>query len=146
MGNGTFEYISNFSKESTELHDLWRFFSSADNLAKITPFPKVIILSNPVTTIGNKIEMELNFYLFRLKWHSKIIDMKVESYFIDVGQKIPFPFRKWKHIHEFEVNEGVIQMRDIVEYEAYLPRQVISVLLWFMFSGRKKELMKVFNP
>ena len=141
MGQGKFNYETKIDKEFEEV---WTFFSTADNLAKITSFPKVRILSDPSTTPGNTIKMQFNFFIFRISWHSKITK-KEQTYFIDEGEKLPFPFKEWKHTHKFKEDGKLTVMTDIVEYDASVPDFFVKFILNQMFSGREKEIKKYFQ-
>jgi ligand-binding SRPBCC domain-containing protein len=91
MFKGTFIY---HTKLEEPLDQVWDFFKSAENLVRITEYPKVKFLSDPSTVKGNTIHMELNFPFFRLKWSSFISEFKEYAYFVDEAVHIPFPFKK----------------------------------------------------
>ncbi|WP_100406855.1 SRPBCC family protein [Bacillus solitudinis] len=63
------------------IDETWTFFSTADNLARMTTFPKVSIQSNPVTATGNLIKMELKVAGFSIEWHSLIEEVKPQHFF-----------------------------------------------------------------
>ncbi|WP_096201150.1 SRPBCC family protein [Bacillus sp. FJAT-45350] len=142
MGKHTFYYETYID---SHIDNVWDFFSTAENLAKITSFPKVRILSNPATVKGNIIEMELNFRLFKMAWSSDITEVVEKSYFIDVGKVVPFPFKEWRHVHAFEEKGNGTLMKDTVTYEAIMPGLFVQQFLKGMFSSREKEIRKYFS-
>jgi len=142
MVKGTFHYETFMSRP---LEEVWDFFSTAENLAKISSFPKVTILSNPKTIQGNNIEMKLNFLFFQKKWHAEITEVKEKSYFIDKGTLLSYPFTAWEHSHAFEVRNDGTLMKDTVIFSASLPAPIVRLFLRQMFRGRKKELNRYFH-
>ena len=132
-------------KVNQPIEKVWEFFSTAENIAQITTFPKVKILSAPETRIGNRIEMELNFIIFKKKWVAQIDEVVEQEYFIDRGVNIPFPFKTWVHTHSFEeLGEWTI-IRDQVKYESSLPNFINTNLLNSMFSGRARQIERELN-
>ncbi|MBP3951195.1 SRPBCC family protein [Bacillus suaedae] len=130
------------------IDDVWDFFSTAENLAKITSFPKIKIESDPRTMQGNEIVMSLGFSLIRMKWISLIEDVEAPLLFVDKGLVMPFPFTYWKHKHAFERYEDrpdKTLMTDSLVVEAYLPEKLIHLFLNQMFKGREKALKEVFH-
>ncbi|GAE24818.1 hypothetical protein JCM9140_770 [Halalkalibacter wakoensis JCM 9140] len=127
------------------IETVWNFFSTADNLAKITTFPKVTILTNPSTTKGNTILMKLNFFFLSAHWASVIEDVEAPHFFIDKGEKIPFPFKEWHHKHRFYSLGSQTVMEDIVTFKAWVPSYISKPILTNMFKEREEAIRKEFN-
>ncbi|MDT8861680.1 hypothetical protein N0O92_15790 [Alkalihalobacillus sp. MEB130] len=127
------------------IEEVWAFFSTAENLAKITSFPKVSILSGPETRQGNLIQMQLRFVCFSLKWESLIKEVQAPHFFIDKGVKLPFPFLEWQHKHVFHVKGEYTIMEDIVEFRSVVPSYLTKPLLLSLFRGREKAIRKEFG-
>lgn len=142
VGRGTFKYETTID---APLSEVWDFFKSAENLTVITSFPRIKLHSDPSTIEGNDIEMELNFGVVQKKWTAKILEVKEEEYFIDKGIKLPFPFIKWEHRHQFDSDGSGTKMTDIVNYQASIPNLFVTLVLRQMFAGRKKVLVEKFT-
>ncbi|UOE95974.1 hypothetical protein [Alkalihalobacillus sp. LMS39] len=141
MGKGIFSYKTIIHAQKDEV---WRFFSTAENLAKITSFPKVRITSDPETKKGNHIVMELQFFLFTFHW-TAIITAVTDDYFIDEAIKVPFPLIAWKHKHHLHAENGVTVMTDTVEYESIIPSSLLKPFFYGMFQSRKKAIQHYFK-
>jgi ligand-binding SRPBCC domain-containing protein len=140
MFSGTFEY------ETTLPHHIdkvWNFFSTANNLARMSTYPKVIVQSDPSMAIGSHIQLQLNFGLFRLKWLLIIQDVQERCYFIDESVHIPFPFRGWRHGHYFARLGDRTLMKDKVEFQAYAPAFLIRLVLRSMFRDRERAIKRL---
>jgi ligand-binding SRPBCC domain-containing protein len=76
-------------------------------LSKLSPpFPPVRLISFG-QKVGEKVTMELNFFIIRQLWVSKITESYLsvkESYFIDEGEQLPFFLSYWKHKHRIVEN------------------------------------------
>ncbi|MCL7747141.1 SRPBCC family protein [Halalkalibacter alkaliphilus] len=124
---------------------VWTFFSTAENLAKITSFPRVTILSNPETVEGNTIKMKLHFAGLYVNWTSKVTYVQAPNCFIDKGVKLPFPITEWRHTHSFTENGSRTIMEDIVMFNAHLPTFVTRPILKAMFQGRELAIKHEFK-
>ena len=88
---------------------------------------------------------------FRTEWISKITDHGSDdkmAFFLDEGDKLPFPLKKWKHKHivEYETDSQSIIVDDI----SFSSNNVILDLILYpaMFLGfypRKKIYKKYFS-
>ncbi len=143
MFTGSFSYNTTLH---ANLDEVWTLFSSAENLVRVTRFPKISLHSDPSTVKGNHLELELNFVLFRLNWRLIILDVQAKSFFIDEALRIPFPFRAWRHTHSFaQVGESTV-MTDKVEFEAYVPALLVRLLLRGMFMDRERAIKNLLSP
>ncbi|TWI57880.1 SRPBCC family protein [Halalkalibacter nanhaiisediminis] len=127
------------------IEEVWRFFSTAENLATITAFPNVNILSNPETKTGNEIEMKLSVAGVGVKWISLIEEVEPPFRFVDTGLKLPFPFTEWRHEHAFAENGAETIMTDTIMFRASMPSFITKALLENMFKGREKAIAAQFT-
>ncbi|KHF41790.1 SRPBCC family protein [Halalkalibacter okhensis] len=122
------------------IEQVWAFFSTADNLAKITTFPKVTILSNPETVEGNIIHLKLQVALLSVNWTSRISKVDHLSCFLDQGEDLPFPFTEWSHLHNFTKFGAHTIMEDVVNFKAKVPSCVTRPILQVLFKGRESAI------
>lgn len=72
--------------------DVWNQFDDKLLLKLSPPFPPVKLI-NFGQEVGEKVTFELNFFILRQLWVSKITDSYLsvkESYFVDEGVTLPF--------------------------------------------------------
>jgi ligand-binding SRPBCC domain-containing protein len=124
----------------TTLEKAWDFFSSADNLSRITPSElKFHIISRHSADhvyAGQLIEYKLSpLPGFRVYWMTEITHVVPGRYFIDEQRR--GPYRLWHHQHHFKEIEGGIEMTDIVHYQ--LPLGVLGTVAHGLFVGRQLE-------
>ena len=105
---------------SCDIDTAWAFFSSANNLARITPknmrFTVLTDLGDDDIYEGMIIDYTVAPLLgIPLKWRTVISQVHPKVSFTDFQEK--GPFKLWKHFHEFIPNEKGILMKDVVEYE-----------------------------
>jgi ligand-binding SRPBCC domain-containing protein len=101
------------------LDDAWDFFSSPENLNKITPPDMHFeILSDikgvrmyPGMIIHYKVRPLLNL---PLRWTTEITHCADRSFFVDEQRFGPYAF--WHHQHHFEAVAGGVRMTDTVNY------------------------------
>lgn len=137
-----------------DLKTAWRFFSSAQNLSKITPkkmkFEMMHSQEKDQIYQGLIIDYKVS-PLWGIPWHWQTLISQVEyqKSFTDIQQK--GPYKSWKHLHEFIPNAQGVLMKDTVEYE--LPYGLLGDLvhalvvknkLRHIFDYRKKVLEKIF--
>ena len=117
------------------------------------PFPPVKLLKYEGNEPGNRVELELNFILFKQRWISEItyFNHDKEHYeFVDEGIKLPFFLNSWKHRHKL-VNiggEGTDIIDDINFTAPVGLTLIIFPLIWLQFVYRKpiyKNYFKKFN-
>jgi ligand-binding SRPBCC domain-containing protein len=101
--------------------EVFEFFSNAANLERITPpwLSFRIVSTAPITVRrGTRIDYEIRWHLFRIKWTSEITDWQLDRSFTDEQVRGPYAF--WHHEHTFEAVNGGTQMRDRVHYKTPL--------------------------
>jgi len=128
---------------SATIKDVWDFFSSPQNLGKITPpsmdfriITPVPAIIHPGLFIGYKVSP---FPGMRVKWLTEITHIEEYKFFID-EQRIG-PYRIWHHEHHFREIPGGVEMRDILIY--VLPLGFIGRIIDRLFV--RKRINKIFK-
>ena len=103
----------------TELKTAWDFFSTPENLARITPPELGFEILTEVK--GKKISdgMHIEYYVrpllgLRLKWITRIDSVQEPKYFVDTQLK--GPYKLWEHKHTFVPTPHGVNMIDEVKY------------------------------
>jgi len=114
------------------------------------PFPKVELQRFDGCKAGDKVQLRLNFLLFSQKWHALVIEdglLENGFFFIDIGEKLPFPLRKWQHRHEIKSSVGGTIISDDIRYSTglWLIDLLAYPLLWAQFIYRKPVYRKIFK-
>ena len=129
---------------SIPISKAWEFFSSPENLAKVTPQEMNFLITSgkpKKAYSGQIISYKVNVLkYFRLNWVTEITNIEFEKYFVD-EQRFG-PYKMWHHEHLFErIDDHNCKMIDIVSYK--LP---------FGFLGKwghklfiKKQLKTIFD-
>ena len=138
-----------------DIQTAWEFFSSPQNLAKITPKDMAFTVlsknqSEPIYE-GMLIDYTVSPLLhIPLKWQTKIIQVDFQKSFTDFQEK--GPYKVWHHFHEFIANDKGVLMKDTVTYE--LPFGIIGTIthklvvqkkVASIFNYRFQVLEKIFN-
>ena len=120
------------------IQEAWDFFSTAKNLAKITPdelgFDIITKLDDSPIYNGMLIEYRVRPVLgIPLKWVTKILDVEAPFKFADT--QLTGPYKLWEHTHTFkEVPEGIL-MTDLVKYA--LPFGILGNIAHSVFVQSK---------
>lgn len=127
-----------------DIDTAWSFFSSPNNLSKITPKDMgFTVLSKdiqPEIFEGMLIDYTVSPILgIPLKWQTKITQVDKNKSFTDFQQKGPYKY--WNHFHEFIPNSQGVLMKDTVDYE--LPMGFLGKIAHQLFV--KKKLASIFN-
>lgn len=133
-------------------NEVFKFFSEAKNLEKLTPeflnF-KIVNMSTIDVQEGTLIEYKLKIHGIPITWKTLISEWKPEFQFVD--EQLKGPYQKWHHTHSFiEVKDGTI-ITDRVVYR--LPLSVFGLIglplvkrdVKNIFEYRKKVILDVFN-
>lgn len=140
---------------STDIQTAWDFFSSANNLARITPpeldFKILTHLDEKDIYEGMLIEyMVKPLFGILLHWQTEIRKIKKPEMFID--KQLKGPYKIWEHTHEFIQKEKGVLMKDSVKYQ--LPFGIVGIVAHSLmvrkkieriFNYRKEILNKIFN-
>lgn len=137
------------------LRDAWEFFSSAANLARITPKEMGFVIRQPFS-IGSIYRGQQISYTIRpmlgipLTWVTEITEVDEPMSFVDT--QLNGPYAIWRHRHTFEAAPDGTMMKDHVEYA--LPLGALGELahtvfvrkkLRGIFDFRKKTLEQLFR-
>lgn len=138
-----------------DIETAWKFFSSANNLSKITPkemnFVVLTKFENDEIYEGMIIDYFVSpLFGIKMKWQTEIIHVDFQKSFTDFQKK--GPYKLWHHFHEFIENENGVLMKDTVDYElplGFLGEIAQSLLVKKKVEGifdyRYQILEKMFN-
>jgi ligand-binding SRPBCC domain-containing protein len=129
---------------STDINTAWNFFSSAENLPKITP-PELEF--NILTASGDKdiyqgmlIEYTVRpLFGIPLHWQTEILKIKKPEMFMD--KQLKGPYKIWEHTHLFIQKEKGVLMKDEVKYR--LPFGIAGKMAHSLIVRKKIE--RIFN-
>ena len=138
-----------------DIETAWKFFSSANNLSKITPKDMNFIVRTQLENDEIYKGMIIDYYVspllgIKMEWQTEITQVNYHKNFVDFQKK--GPYKLWNHFHEFIPNEKGVLIKDIVDYE--LPMGFLGEIahkifvknkLEGIFSYRFKILEKMFN-
>lgn len=127
-----------------DIETAWNFFSSANNLAVITPkdmnFTVLTKLENDEIYKGMLIDYTVSPILkIPMKWQTQITQVDFQKSFTDFQQK--GPYKLWNHYHEFIPNENGVLIKDTVSYE--LPMGFLGEIAHKLFV--KSKLKNIFD-
>lgn len=126
------------------LDQTWDFFSSPENLNKLTPAnmgfdiltPKPLPKMFEGQIIEYKVRPVLNIPIY---WKTEITEVKPKHFFID--NQIKGPYKLWKHKHTFEELDNKVKMTDHVTYT--LPMGLIGSFAHILYV--KQRLADIFD-
>ena len=123
-----------------DIETAWKFFSSANNLAVITPkdmnFTVLTKLQNDEIYKGMLIDYTVSpDFKIPMKWQTQITQVDFQKSFTDFQQK--GPYKLWNHYHEFIPNENGVLIKDTVSYE--LPMGFLGEIAHKLFVKSKRK-------
>ena len=126
------------------INDAWDFFSTPDNLSKITPsdmnFQIITKLGDSTIYPGMKIQYKVSpLFNIPMKWITEIGAVNQPHNFTDMQLK--GPYKLWEHTHTFVTVPGGVNMTDEVKYA--LPLGLLGNIAHAIFV--KKRLKDIFN-
>jgi ligand-binding SRPBCC domain-containing protein len=123
--------------------DAWRFFSTPQNLQKITPAELDFRITSPdegKVYLGQIITYTIRLNkVFKMNWVTEITGMVHENYFVD-EQRFG-PYKMWHHRHTFEEVDGGVLITDVVHFKT--PFSLIAPLAYRLFV--KQNLKRIFS-
>lgn len=127
-----------------DLKTAWDFFSSPNNLSKITPsymgFKITSELKNKKMYPGLIISYIVKPILgIPLTWVTEITEVSEGKYFID-EQRVG-PYRIWHHEHHFREIDGGVEMTDLLYYR--LPLGFLGKIINSLYV--RKKVNGIFN-
>ncbi len=122
----------------------WNYFSSPNNLSKITPSKMKFVITSENTVKayqGQIISYKVSPFLFvKMNWITEITQVKSQEYFVD-EQRFG-PYAMWHHEHWFEeLTGGKTLMKDKISYK--IPFGFLGHFAQFLFI--KKQLNGIFK-
>lgn len=136
------------------LDECWDFFSSPNNLQKITPTDMGFVITDydgKSMYAGQIIQYKVSPLLgINLSWMTVITQVVDKSYFIDEQRFGPYSL--WHHKHFFEATDKGTKMTDVVHYAlplGFLGRIMNTLIvknkLKAIFDFREKKVNEMFN-
>jgi ligand-binding SRPBCC domain-containing protein len=106
------------------------------------PFPPFVLHRFDGCLSGDKVNLELNFFLFKQAWNTDIIDhgsVDQKSWFVDSGSKLPFFLSFWEHQHILQQQGNDVVIIDDIQFKGKAPffSFLVYPILYFTFSLRK---------
>ncbi len=138
-----------------DIETAWKFFSSANNLSKITPKEMNFIVLTKFENDEIYEGMIIDYFVsplfgIKMKWQTEIIHVDDRKSFTDFQKK--GPYKLWHHFHEFIENENGVLMKDTIDYElplGFLGEMAHSVMVKKKVEGifdyRYQILENMFN-
>lgn len=134
------------------LDECWSFFSSPENLEKITPPSmafKILSEKEPKMYAGQIIIYSVKpFPFIKMTWVTEISQVKKGEFFIDEQRFGPYKF--WHHKHFFKSVPGGVEMNDVIHYAlpfgifGRMALPIVKNQLSNIFQFRKNKIEKVF--
>lgn len=123
-----------------DLETAWKFFSSANNLSKITPKDMNFIVRTKLENDEVYEGMTIDYYVspllgIKMDWRTEITQVDQRRSFTDFQLK--GPYKLWNHYHEFIPNEKGVLIKDTVDYE--LPMGFLGEIAHKLFVKNKLE-------
>jgi ligand-binding SRPBCC domain-containing protein len=125
---------------SCDIETAWKFFSSANNLSKITPKDMNFIVRTKLENDEIYEGMTIDYYVspllgIKMDWRTEITQVDQHRSFTDFQMK--GPYKLWNHFHEFIPNEKGVLIKDTVDYE--LPMGFLGEIAHKLFVKNKLE-------
>ncbi|WP_143885431.1 SRPBCC family protein [Chryseobacterium binzhouense] len=122
------------------IDEAWRFFSSANNLSKITPKEMNFIVRTQLSDDNIYKGMIIDYFVspmlnIKMSWQTEITEVDFQKSFTDFQKK--GPYKLWNHRHDFIENENGVLMKDTVDYE--LPLGFLGEIAHGLFVKKKLE-------
>ena len=123
------------------IEEAWEFFSSPNNLAKITPPDMGFIITSDKKDGEKMYAGQIITYIIKpmlgipVKWMTEITHVKEGEYFID-EQRFG-PYKLWHHRHSFKKTATGVEMHDEVNY--VLPMGILGTIAHELFVRKRIE-------
>ncbi len=123
------------------LEEAWEFFSSPNNLAKITPPDMGFVITSDKKDGEKMYAGQIITYIIKpmlnipVKWMTEITHVKEGEYFID-EQRFG-PYKLWHHRHSFKKTVNGVEMNDEVNY--VLPMGILGTIAHKLFIRKRIE-------
>jgi ligand-binding SRPBCC domain-containing protein len=101
--------------------------------------------------VGGVVHLEVKFFgLLRQEWFNRITALEAgdrQSSFVDEGERLPWPLRRWRHHHIIRLGpQGTEIVDDITYHSANALLDVLMFpIVYFQFLYRKPVYRKYFR-
>ena len=114
------------------------------------PYPKLKLMRFDGSEVGDVVEVELQTGIKSFRWTSLITEREItekEAWFVDEGQELPPPLRRWRHKHLVAKDGDGAIIHDIIDFSTgFKPLDVLLYpLMLAQFGMRKPIYKKVFR-
>lgn len=96
------------------------------------PFMTMELTRFDGTQLGSWVEVRTGMgKLLSSKWSNLVVeraDSDIESYFIDEGRTLPFPFKQWRHKHRVIHERGYVLIVDELNYRTRF--WILDLIMW----------------
>jgi ligand-binding SRPBCC domain-containing protein len=118
----------------------WDFFSSAKNLAVITPpdmgFKILTALDGHEIYEGMQIDYTVKpLWGFKFRWKTEICKVDRPLFFTD--RQLKGPYKLWEHTHTFIKKDNRVLMKDEVKYQ--LPFGILGNIMNYLVVRKRIE-------
>jgi ligand-binding SRPBCC domain-containing protein len=123
--------------------DVFRFFSDARNLQRITPaflHFEVLTPGRIEMRTGTLIDYRLTLRGIPLRWKSQITLWEPPQRFADV--QVRGPYSEWVHTHTFEEEDGGTLVRDVVRYRLWGPGFLTGIINRVLVAPDTKRIFE----
>ena len=123
--------------------EVFRFFSDARNLQRITPGFLHFGLLTPAPIDmrrGAVIDYRLRLRGVPLRWRSEITSWEPPLHFSDI--QVRGPYAEWVHTHRFEEEDGGTLVRDDVRYRLWGPEFATTMINRFLVAPDTKRIFE----
>ena len=123
--------------------EVFRFFSDARNLQRITPeFLHFHVLTpGPIEMRrGALIDYRLKLRGVPLRWRSEITSWEPPQRFSDI--QVRGPYAEWVHTHAFEEKDGGTLVTDVVRYRLRGPRFLTGIINRVLVAPDSKRIFE----
>jgi ligand-binding SRPBCC domain-containing protein len=115
------------------------------------PFPRVLIRQFDGVKKGDKVDLELDFLLFKWKWSGSIIASAYSENgftFIDRGEILPPFLSSWEHHHILESSKSGSIIRDEIEFSSGKgwPDWLVRLMIRIQMNPRNRIYRAYFTP
>lgn len=144
-GKNIFQYITE-QFLPIDIQQAWSFFSSAENLAIITPpemaFKIITAPDNREIYEGMLIDYKVKpLFGIPLHWQTEIFKVNKPTMFAD--RQLKGPYKLWEHTHTFIEKDNGVWMKDEVKYQ--LPFGVIGKIVHQVLVRKKIENIFIYR-
>ena len=114
------------------------------------PLAKMELVEFGGSETGDVVHLKFTFPV-QAEWKSLITDhgeSEDESYFVDEGDKLPWPLKSWRHYHGVQgLGDNKSILVDDIQYDTgiWLGNVLMWPIMYVSFWGRKPQYKKYFS-